>query len=181
MPTDWKKVSQEYQKKLKSLTTAQRKYRRAMDDTYAGVEDAIIIMSSGDKFSEFIIDFNELRKSLKDMDSVKKQEAIKIISKKLNSISGGSGVKSLLNKARKEFKKDNDNKANNYIEEVGLLLGKEILWRKEVVKTILPVLNNFQKETASNIGLRGQDRLPSFLVPRISKCRSVHQDISLYF
>ena len=115
------------------------------------------------------------------MNNEKKQETLKAVSKNLNAIPGGSGVKSLLNKARKEFKKDNDVKANDYLEKASSLLDEEISWRKEAVKTILPILISFQKDTAANIGLRGQDRLPAFLVPRISRCRSVHQDISLYF
>ena len=162
-------------------TTAQRKYRRAMDDAHTGVKDTIITMSSGVGFTDFQQYFEKFKGRLTSMDNEKKQEALKTVSKNLNSISGGSGVKSLLNKARKEFKKDNYARANDYLEEATLLLDTEISWRKEAVKTILPTLIDFQKDTATNIGLRGQDRLPSFLVPRISRCRSIHQDISLYF
>ena len=111
----------------------------------------------------------------------KKQERIKVVSKKLNAISGGSKVKSLLNKARKEFKKGNDIKAGEYLDEAGILIDREINWREKAVVDVLPSLIKFQSETSNNIGLRGQDRLPSFLVPRVSRCRSVHQDISLYF
>ncbi len=181
IPSGWEKISTEYQKKLKSLTTAQRKYRRAMDDAHTGIKDVIITISSGAGFTDFQQYFEEFKGTLTSMDNQRKQEALKTVSKNLNSISGGSGVKSLLNKARKEFKKDNYAKANDYLEKATLLLDKEISWRKEAVKTILPTLIDFQKDTATNIGLRGQDRLPSFLVPRISRCRSVHQDISLYF
>tara|TARA_B100000902_G_C27127283_1_gene821776 strand:- start:66 stop:1016 length:951 start_codon:yes stop_codon:yes gene_type:complete len=181
IPSDWEKTSTEYQKKLKSLTTTQRKYRRAMDDAHTGVKEAIITMSSGAGFADFQQYFDEFKGTLVGMSNEKKQEAIKAVSKNLNSIPGGSGVKSLLNKARKEFKKDNYAKANDYLEKANALLVEEIFWRKNAVKNILPILIGFQKDTAVNIGLRGQDRLPSFLVPRISRCRSVHQDISLYF
>ena len=104
-----------------------------------------------------------------------------IVENNLNNIPGGSKLKSLLNKARKEYKKDNKEKANTYLFEAEALLNDEISWREEAVITILPDLNNFQDSISSNIGLRSQDRLPSFLVPRISRCRSVHQDISLHF
>ena len=94
---------------------------------------------------------------------------------------GGNSVKSLLNKARKEFKKENFEKANSYLQQTEEKLNEEIFWGELAVKTILPELKKFQEETSKNIGLRGQERLPSFLVPRISRCRSVHQDISLNF
>ena len=56
-----------------------------------------------------------------------------------------------------------------------------VRWRKSAVTRILPGLISYQQETAANIGLCGQDRLPDFLVSRISACRSVHRDISLNF
>ena len=152
-----------------------------MDDANTGIEEAVATISSGDQFAGFLIEYNELIEYLKKANNDEKQERIKLVSKKLNSISGASKVKSLLNKARKEFKKGNDLRANKYLYEAGILIDKEISWREKAVEDILPTLIKFQSETANNIGLRGQDRLPSFLVPRISRCRSVHQDISLYF
>ena len=181
IPLDWEKISEEYQSILKILTVAQRKYRRAMDDANSGIEEVVAIISSGDQFSDFLFDYSGLKDYLKKADNDEKQERIKVVAKKLNSISGGSDVKSLLNKARKEFKKGNDLEANYFLDKASILIYKEIFWRKMAVQDVLPILINFQNETAYNIGLRGQDRLPSFLVPRISRCRSVHQDISLYF
>ena len=57
----------------------------------------------------------------------------------------------------------------------------ELAWRADAVTSVLPLLETYQAQTADTIGLRGQDRLPSFLVPRISTCRSQHRDISLQF
>ena len=181
IPTEWEEVSKEYQNKLKALSNNQRKYRRAMDDTYDGIEETIEIISSGSDFVNFKIDFNKLKNSIDNLDNQTKQEAIKEASKKLSSVPGGNSVKSLLNKARKEFKKENFEKANSYLQQTEEKLNEEIFWRELAVKTILPELKKFQEETSKNIGLRGQERLPSFLVPRISRCRSVHQDISLNF
>ena len=152
-----------------------------MDDSNTGIEEVVSTISSGNQFSDFLVNFNELKEYLITTSNEEKHERIKVVSKKLNSISGGSDVKSLLNKARKEFKKGNDLKANDFLDKASILINKEISWRKTAVQDVLPDLINFQNEVAKNIGLRGQDRLPSFLVPRISRCRSVHQDISLYF
>jgi len=152
-----------------------------MDDTYDGIEETIEIISSGSGFINFKNDFNKLKIFIKDLDNQTKQEAIKTTSKKISSVPGGNSVKSLLNKARKEFKKENLEKANNYLQKADEKLNEEIFWRELAVKSVLPLLKKFQEETSKNIGLRGQERLPSFLVPRISRCRSVHQDISLNF
>ena len=65
IPSDWDKISDEYQATLKILTTAQRKYRRGMDDAITGVEEAVATISSGDQFAGFLIDYNELIEYLK--------------------------------------------------------------------------------------------------------------------
>ena len=181
IPSDWQSISDKYQEKLKTLTKAERKYRRAMDDSYEGISDAIKIISSGESFELFRSEYEELMISFEGLENEAKQDAIKAISKKLGSVPGGSGVKSLLGKARKQFKKEKFDEASNLMAEVSIMIQSEIDWRKEAVTQILPILNNFQEETASNIGLRGQERLPDFLVPRISRCKSSHQDISLSF
>ena len=181
IPSDWQSISDKYQEKLKTLTKAERKYRRAMDDSYEGISDAIKTISSGESFELFRSEYEKLMISFEGLENEAKQDAIKAISKKLGSVPGGSGVKSLLGKARKQFKKENFDEASNLMAEVSIMIHSEIDWRKEAVTQIIPILNNFQEETASNIGLRGQERLPDFLVPRISRCKSSHQDISLSF
>ena len=119
--------------------------------------------------------------SLSKYTAEEKQQVIKEKSKQLSAVAGGNGVKSLLNKARKEFKKDNTDKAYEFMSQAQTLLEQEIAWREIATQKVLPVLKAFQNNTSTNIGLRGQERLPEFLVPRISRCKSVHKDISLNF
>ena len=52
--------------------------------------------------------------------------------------------------------------------EAQAVVAAEISWRKSAVTRILPGLISYQQETSANIGLRGQERLPDFLVSRIS-------------
>ncbi len=46
-------MSVDYQKHLKALSKEQRGYRRAMDDSYNGIEEAMSIIASGDGFVAF--------------------------------------------------------------------------------------------------------------------------------
>ncbi len=181
IPKEWERVSGEYQDKLKVLTKAQRMFRRAMDDSFEGITDSISIISSGNSLQLFRADFNQLMNSLEGLDNEAKQEAIKELSKKLSGIAGVSGIKSILSKARKQFKKDKNEEALELMDKAGLSIESDIAWRKTAVAEVLPLLVKFQQDTAFNIGLRGQERLPKFLVPRISRCKSGHQDISLSF
>ena len=174
-------VSEEYQKLLKVLAKAERGYRRAMDDSYSGINEAIEIISAGDGFVAFQPLLADLMTSVKVLKGKEQEQAIKDASAKLNNVAGSSEVKSLLSKARRAYKKDDIEKADTLMAEAQAVVAAEISWRKSAVTRILPGLINYQQETAANIGLRGQDRLPDFLVSRISACRSVHRDISLNF
>ena len=42
-------------------------------------------------------------------------------------------------------------------------------------------LSKFEMILRNNVGLRNQDRLPKEIVPKISSCKAVHNDISLSF
>jgi hypothetical protein len=181
IPENWETVAAEYQKHLKSLAKEQRGYRRAMDDSYNGIEEAMSVIGSGDGFVAFQPILVELMATVKTLDGKPQEQAIKDASKLLGNIAGSSGVKSLLSKARRAYKKDDDDRADKLMAEARDLVAAEISWRESATRDVLPVLATYQQETAENVGLRGQDRLPEFLVPRISRCRSVHKDISLNF
>ena len=76
-----------------------------MDDAITGIEEAVATISSGDQFAVFI-DYNELIEYLKKANNDEKQERIKVVSKKLNSISGASKVKPSLIKLVRNLRKE---------------------------------------------------------------------------
>ena len=181
IPDNWKAVSGEYQKHLKVLSKEQRGYRRAMDDSYNGIEEAMSIIASGAGFTAFQPVLAELMARVKTLEGKPQEQAIKDASATLNDVAGASDVKSLLSKARRAYKKGQTDKADKLMADAKALVAAEISWREGATRDILPALASYQQETANNVGLRGQNRLPEFLVPRISRCRSVHTDISLNF
>ena len=181
VPADWKTVSGDYQKHLKALSKEQRGYRRAMDDSYNGIEEAMSIIASGEGFVAFQPVLDDLMATVKTLQGKPQEQAIKDASATLNDVAGASAVKSLLSKSRRAYKKGQNVKADKLMADAKALVAAEISWREAATGDILPALARYQQETANNVGLRGQDRLPEFLVPRISRCRSVHTDISLNF
>ena len=78
IPDEWESISKEYQDKLKILSKAERKYRRAMDDSYEGIEEVIKIISSGKGFESFKVLFQNLENSLEDLDKEAKQSGSEI-------------------------------------------------------------------------------------------------------
>ena len=86
-----------------------------------------------------------------------------------------------MSKSRRAYKKDQTDKGLTLLEKAVAQLDSEVLWRKTALADVVPALMAFQDESKHHIGLRSQDRLPKFLVPRISKCKAAHTDISLQF
>ncbi|MGB2302864.1 MAG: C4-dicarboxylate ABC transporter permease, partial [Candidatus Puniceispirillaceae bacterium] len=181
IPAEWEGAAKDYQAKQKVLNTANRKYRRAMDDSFANVDEVIGLINASDALKAYQPRLDEHIAALATMSNEDRQLALKEAEKEVGAITGGSGIKSLLSKARRAYKKDDNAKAEGFLADAKSQMTNELAWRADAVTSVLPLLESYQAQTADTIGLRGQDRLPSFLVPRISTCRSQHRDISLQF
>ena len=181
IPAEWEAAAKEYQAKQKVVNTANRKYRRAMDDSFTNIDEVISLIKATDELTEYQPRLDQHIASFSSMNNKQKQAAIKEVEKEIGAITGGNDIKSLLSKARRAYKKDDVASADGYLEEARSQMTEELAWRANAVVSVLPVLEEYQAQTADTIGLRGQDRLPSFLVPQISSCRSQHKDISLQF
>ena len=182
IPANWDKIAEVYQSKVKVLTTAERKYRRGMDDSYNGIVEAISIIQSGPEFERIKPKLIELRDEVSKMDPKGAAELIKSESSALfNDVAGINAVKSLVGKARRSLNKEKTKKGMEQIDEAIIQLDEELAWRKIAAPAVLPVLQAFEEDVRMTIGLRAQDRLPDYLVPQISRCRSKHRDISLNF
>jgi len=182
IPAEWEDVAKAYQVNLKDLTTAQRKYRRAMDDGYNGVLDAVAIIRSGQEFERIKPELVALYEKVADMDPKQAADLVKAESGPLfKDIAGINAVKSLVNKARRALKKGQTEKGMEQFDEALAQLDDELAWRKAAMPAVVPVLMQFEEDVRMTIGLRSQDRLPDYLVPQIARCRSSHRDISLNF
>ena len=181
IPSEWSDSSKTYQSHLKTLLTAQRKYRRAMDDSFSGVFEAARIIKSGPQFEAFKPVLLSLQTDVASMDSAAASEAIKAAETGLREIPGANSIKSLMSKSRRAYKKNKADKGAELLQKASVQLDSEISWRVDAMTNTLPALLAFQDETKYSIGLRSQDRLPDFLVPRISKCKAAHRNIALQF
>ena len=83
---------------------------------------------------------------------------------------------SLLDSENKDTKKISDTST-----EVFTLFDKEVKWRKDAAKNLMPALEKYNLVIKNNIGLRLQSRLTKEQAKLVAKCNSVHRDISLNF
>ena len=72
-------------------------------------------------------------------------------------------------------------KVNDAISEVLILFNKEVNWRKDASKNLMPELEKYNSVIKDNIGLRLQSRLTKDQAKFVAACNSIHRDISLNF
>ena len=61
------------------------------------------------------------------------------------------------------------------------MFDKEVKWRKNAAKNLMPELEKYNLVIKNNIGLRLQSRLTKDQAKLVAKCNSYHRDISLNF
>jgi hypothetical protein len=181
IPAEWDGLSKTFQVHLKTLSKVQRKYRRAMDDSYSGAEDATSIISSGPQLAAFKPELAAVIAAVASLNGKDAAAAIKETEAGLSGVPGANAVKSLMSKSRRAYKKNKTDKGAALLKEAVEQLDSEVIWRVSAMANVVPALLAFQDETKYHIGLRSQDRLPDFLVPRISSCKAAHTNISLQF
>ena len=62
-----------------------------------------------------------------------------------------------------------------------MLFEKEISWREDASKNLMPELEKYNSVIKHNIGLRLQSRLTKEQAKMVARCNSIHRDISLNF
>ena len=61
------------------------------------------------------------------------------------------------------------------------LFNKEVSWREDANKNLLPELMKYNEVIKNNIGLRRQSKLTKQQAKFVARCNSVHRDVSLNF
>ena len=73
------------------------------------------------------------------------------------------------------------NKISEASAEALILFDKEVKWRKDAEKNLMPELEKYNSVIKNNIGLRLQSRLTKDQAIYVAQCNSIHRDISLNF
>ncbi len=182
IPSNWEEENNQFNIILNNLNKSKIKYNKIVDNSYNTLIRFIEIFENSEnlalienKYEKLISDINnettEIEKTIKDFE------------KMFNSFNDTSEIKKPIKKSRKLLKKNYDKKeeALELINESKNILIKEIKWRingKNVLLNELIDLKNIGKET---FGLRKQEKLNKEQAIYLASCKSVHEDISLYF
>ncbi len=182
IPSNWEEENNQFNIILNNLNKSKIKYNKIVDNSYNTLIKFIEIFENSENLALIENKYEKLISDIKN-EKIEIEKTIKDFEKMFNSFNDMSEIKKPIKKSRKLLKKNYDKKeeALELINESKNILIKEIKWRingKNVLLNELIDLKNIGKET---FGLRKQEKLNKEQAIYLASCKSVHEDISLYF
>ena len=154
-----------------------------MDQAYDELIQIKTFIKDGEQLENLSKDFEALNNKIINMELNNVQKDIDILFEKLSEISGTDELSNKLDDIIYEIDSDEvDNEkivSLNY--EAQSLFNDEVNWRNKASKSLSKKLEKYNLSIKDTIGLRLQSRLTKEQAKFVSKCRSVHRDISLNF
>ena len=183
IPQEWKSKNDEFNKINKAKNLAVKKYKKTVDNAY---EDLLLIkefINHGEKFEELSQDMKLLKSKIDNRGYIDAIEFIDNIFEKVGEISGSDEFAdkldyliTLMDEDEVDFEKLQSSVNDTYV-----LFQQEIDWRKNFKKKYMDKINAHDKIISETIGLRLQSKLTKEQAIYVSKCNSIHRDISLNF
>ena len=183
IPEEWKSKNDEFNKINKAKNLATRKYRKTVDNAY---EDLLLIKSfinDGEKFEELEQEMKLLKNKIDNRGYIDAIEFIDNIFEKVGEISGSDEFADKLDyliTLMDEDEVDFEKLQTSTVDTIALF-EQEVSWRKNFKKKYMDRINAHDKVISETIGLRLQSKLTKEQAIYVSKCNSIHRDISLNF
>ena len=183
IPQEWKSKNDEFNKINKAKNLAVKKYKKTVDNAY---EDLLLIkefINHGEKFEELSQDMKLLKSKIDNRGYIDAIEFIDNIFEKVGEISGSDEFAdkldyliTLMDEDEVDFEKLQSSANDTYV-----LFQQEIDWRKNFKKKHMDKITAHDKVISETIGLRLQSKLTKEQAIYVSRCNSIHRDISLNF
>ena len=162
---------------------AQKRYRKNVDSAYDKLIQIKAFIKDVKQLENLSTDISNLKDNI---DNIKFEDAISnidVLFEKMGEISGTEELADKLDELisvidTEEIDRNNILSVSN---EVFELFYREVIWRNEASKSFAKKLDEYDLAISETIGLRLQERLTKKQAKYVSRCRSVHRDISLNF
>ncbi len=183
IPENWQSRNKEFKIIYKAKNTQTKRYKKNVDEAYDNLNQIAMFIQDHEKLNELSPDVNNLKSNISNGDYENSISSIDSLFEKISEISGTEefangldNLYSLIDSEEKELSKISDASS-----EVFMLYDKEVKWRKDASKNVMPELEKYNLVIKNNIGLRLQSRLTKDQAKFVAKCNSIHRDISLNF
>ena len=182
IPVTWEDENDNFNTILKNFNKTKLNYNKSVDSSYNDLQKFIEIFRNSENFAllenNYVDLINSINKEEKEI-----VEVIKDFERLFNPFKDTSDIKNPLKKARKLLKKNYDKKteALDLINESKKLFLIEKNWRLKGSEVVLSDLIDLSNTGSETFGLRKQDKLNKEQAIYLASCKSIHEDISLYF
>ena len=182
IPANWKIENENFNTILKDFNTTKLQYNKLVDNSYSELIKYIEIFKNAEDFSKLEDEYDNIYLNIFDEEN-EIIEIIKNFERLFNSFNDTSDIKKPIKKARKLLKKNFDKKdeALNLIVESKSIYISEKEWRLKGSKVLISDFIQLSNTGVETFGLRKQDSLNDEQALYLASCKSVHEDISLYF
>ena len=183
IPKEWREQNNQFKKIHKAKNVATKKYRKNVDQAYDALIQIKTFIKDGELLENLSKDFEALNNKIINMELNNVQKDIDILFEKLSEISGVDELSNKLDDIIYEIDSDevDNEKIVSLNNEAQSLFKDEVNWRNKASKSLSEKLEKYNLSIKDTIGLRLQSRLTKEQAKFVSKCRSVHRDISLNF
>jgi TRAP-type mannitol/chloroaromatic compound transport system permease large subunit len=183
IPDNWSSRNKEFEIILKAKNTRTKRYRKNVDQAYDNLDQIAMFIKEHEKLNELSLDINNLKKNIVNEDYENSISIIDSLFEKIGEISGTEEFANRLDDLYSllDSEEKNINKISEASSEAIILFDKEVKWRKDAAKNLMPELEKYNLVIKDNIGLRLQSRLTKDQAKFVAKCNSIHRDISLNF
>ena len=183
IPENWISKNKEFEIIQKAKNTQTKRYKKNVDQAYDNLDQIAMFINDHENLNNLSSEINNLKKNVANADYENSISIIDSLFEKLGEISGSEEIAnrlddlySLIDSEEKDLSKISD---ASY--ELNMLFEKEISWREDASKNLMPELEKYNLVIKHNIGLRLQSRLTKEQAKYVARCNSIHRDISLNF
>ena len=187
IPDTWETKNSEFEKIKKAKNTTSKRYKRNVDDAYDLLDQFALFIVDVDKLKEVSNDIKKLEMTVEKENQTKNyEESISIMDGLFDKLSETSGMDAFLDSVDELFSEMDSEEIN--VEEVKIksnavieLFNNEVSWRSAAKQDLFIKLQEYNNAIKETIGLRLQSKLTKEQAIYVSRCNSVHRDISLNF
>jgi DNA repair exonuclease SbcCD ATPase subunit len=183
IPQNWIEDNKKFQKIQKNKNITIKKYRRNTDDAYRELTQIKAFIGDAKQLEKLLKAITSLNSEINNENLNNAEKNIDSLIEQLNEISGVDELIEKLSEMNSMVTEDEIDKKKiaSLNDKILTLFNEEIEWRNKASVSLFDKLNEYDDSIKNTIGLRLQERLTKKQAKFVSKCRSIHRDISLNF
>ena len=182
IPDSWKDARARFVELAKAESTARRKYRQNVDESYESIVLVQTMISQTEALAGLQEPLEQLFEQVRQESVEQGLEAVKVFSIEVDELTETHRINSKLSRAKRALRGNNPDKdkALDNIMQAAEILQSELDWRQRA-GDLARDLQEYDAAIASTIGMRMQQRLTDEQAESIASCLAIHKDLTLHF